>query len=151
MRRDVCLFTFHNPMPTRVPLDNPNVRVAVRTLRLVLTGICLYAVFAFVTARVSRQPYYQNFLVASLGIAAAMIVVMRLLGPAAGMAAGIVVVLVHFGLAWLGLVLTGGDTSRLWRDVLLGIVATVLVGIPYAVYVTSRPRDTGSRRPPPLV
>jgi hypothetical protein len=110
--------------------------------------MCLYAVFAFLTALVSRQPYYQNFLVASIGISTTLIVVMRVLGPAAGMAAGVVVVLVHFGLAWLGLVLTGGDTSRLWRDVLIGIMATVLVGIPYAVYVTSRPRDTGPRRPP---
>jgi hypothetical protein len=84
-------------MSTPAPSDQANVRVAVRALRLALTGVCLYAVFAFVTALVTRQPYYQNFLVASMAMALAMIVVMRVLGLAAGMAAGIAVVLVHFG------------------------------------------------------
>ena len=87
-------------MSTRVLTNGPDVRVAIRALRLALTGIGLYALFALVTALLTRQPYYQSFLVACMGMALALTVAMRALGPPAGVTAGILVVLVHFG--WRG-------------------------------------------------
>jgi len=119
-------------------LVDPNVRVALRALRMALIGVSLYAALAYVSAVLTRQPYYQNFLVASLAWSLAATITTAAIGPAAGFAAGVVVLLVHFGLAWLGLLLTGGKTSHLLRDIIGAIVITGIVGIPFAVYCNSR-------------
>jgi hypothetical protein len=115
-------------------------RTAFRGLRLGLAVVCVYAVFSYLTALLLRQSYYQNFLVASVGMMLAMAVDMRAHGVAAGFAAAVVVMLAHFGLAWLGVVLTGGTTSHLASELISAILATVVVAIPYGVYINSRRR-----------
>lgn len=115
-------------------------RDVIRRLRIILAGVCFYAVFAYLYALVFREPYYQNFLVACLASVFTMGVVVRPFGAITGAAAGIGMMLVHFALAWIGAALTGGATSRIVHDARIGVAAFVLIGVPWILFFQRRHR-----------